>query len=81
MPPPVSNRPLHLTYAALGASETYGVGAEPRTEGYAFLVARALTAETFVNAGVSGATLREAAETEVRTVVAARPALSARARA
>ena len=41
--------PLPGSYAALGASETYGVGAAPHTRGYAYQIAHALRAQQFVD--------------------------------
>ena len=64
------------SYAALGASETYGVGAEPHTFGYAYLVDRTLHARHFVSAGIPGATLNAAYQTELNAALAIRPSLS-----
>lgn len=63
-------------YAALGASETYGTGAVPHTRGYAYLVARALRAQKFVDTGIPGTTLRGGYETELTSALAIRPALA-----
>jgi acyl-CoA thioesterase-1 len=67
--------PLHGSYAALGASETYGIGAVPHTNGYAYLVAHALHTRHFVDVGIPGATLDQAYETELANALAIRPAL------
>lgn len=63
------------SYAALGASETYGVGAEPRTAGYAFLVAHSLRARHFVNVGIPGATINAGYQSELTSALAIRPQL------
>lgn len=62
-------------YAALGASETYGVGATPRSQSYAFLVARGLHASRFVDTGVPGAALNQVYDTEVARALAIHPQL------
>lgn len=63
-------------YAALGASETYGIGATPYTKGYAYLVAHALRATRFVDEGIPGATLNAAYGTELTNALAIRPELA-----
>jgi acyl-CoA thioesterase I len=68
--------PLPHSYAALGASETYGIGAIPHTSGYAYLVARALHAHPFVNTGIPGTTVDAGYETELTTALGKRPALA-----
>jgi lysophospholipase L1-like esterase len=62
-------------YAALGASETYGIGAAPRTKGYAYLVARDLHARRFVDLGIPGTTLNSAYQTELTNALAIHPYL------
>jgi lysophospholipase L1-like esterase len=51
------------------------VGAAPHTRGYAYLVARALHAKPFVDAGIPGTTLDNAYETELSAALAIRPRL------
>jgi len=68
--------PLAGSYAALGASETYGVGAEPHTRGYAYLVAKALHTTHFVNEGIPGTTLDAAYQTELTNALSIRPSLA-----
>jgi acyl-CoA thioesterase I len=68
--------PLAGSYAALGASETYGVGAEPHTRGYAYLVAMALHTTHFVNEGIPGTTLNAAYQTELTNALSIRPSLA-----
>jgi len=63
------------SYAALGASETYGVGAQPRTSAYAYLVARVLGARRFVNVGIPGTTLDAGYQTELTSALSIRPQL------
>ncbi len=60
---------------ALGASETYGTGAQPYTNGYAYRVARSLHARRFLDLGIPGATLDAAYQTELTRALAAHPAL------
>jgi acyl-CoA thioesterase I len=67
--------PLPHSYAALGASETFGTGAVPHTRGYAYLLAKALRARTFVDTAIPGAPLPSAYETELTNALTARPAL------
>ncbi|MGI8824535.1 MAG: SGNH/GDSL hydrolase family protein [Chloroflexota bacterium] len=63
-------------YAALGASETYGVGAEPHTSGYAWLVARGLRVHYYVNVGIPGTTLSAGYDSELPRALTIRPILS-----
>ena len=63
-------------YAALGASETAGVGATPQSNGYAYLVARALHAQPFRNLGISGTTLSGGYRSELSGALAIRPRLA-----
>jgi acyl-CoA thioesterase-1 len=77
-PPPTAPSlagPRPASYAALGASETYGMGAVPTTKGYAYLVKRALHARHFVDLGIPGTTLAQGYDTELTNALAARPAL------
>ncbi len=67
--------PTARGYAALGASETWGVGAAPRSKAYAYRVARALGARPFVNAGISGTTLPGGYQVELSAALAIRPRL------
>jgi lysophospholipase L1-like esterase len=67
--------PLPGSYAALGASETYGVGAAPHTRGYAYQIAYALGAKQFVDEGIPGTTLDAAYQTELTNALAIRPIL------
>lgn len=64
------------TYVAMGASETYGVGAVPTTKGYAYLVARMLGAKHFRDLGIPGTTLNAAYDRELTLALAARPTLT-----
>jgi acyl-CoA thioesterase I len=72
---PALASPLAGSYAALGASETYGIGAVPRTDGYAYLVAKGLHARHFVDVGIPGTTLDQGFDTELAGALSARPAL------
>lgn len=67
--------PVPGAYAALGASETYGVGAQPHTKGYAYMVARSLHAHPFVDMGIPGTTLDAGYQSEVTGALAIRPQL------
>jgi len=67
--------PVPHAYAALGASETYGVGARPFGKGYAYLVAHALRAHPFVDVGIPGTTLDQGYQTELTSALNIRPAL------
>jgi acyl-CoA thioesterase I len=83
--PPISSRaqptepslapPLVGSYVALGASETYGVGATPHTRGYAFLVASALHSKHFLDTGIPGTTLDAGYQAELTQALDARPSL------
>lgn len=66
---------LPRSYAALGASETYGVGATTPSKGYAHLVARALGARRFRDTGIPGATLNQAYDPELTSALVIRPSL------
>jgi acyl-CoA thioesterase I len=68
--------PLPASYAALGASETYGVGAVPHTDGYAYLVARALHAHPFIDTGIPGTTIDAGYESELTDALEKRPRLA-----
>ena len=65
--------PLPGSYAALGASETYGIGVVPRTDSYPYLVKRALRARHFVDVGIPGATLSAGYEGELSRALTIRP--------
>jgi lysophospholipase L1-like esterase len=65
--------PLPGSYAALGASETYGVGVAPRTDSYPYLVKNALRARRFVDVGIPGATLSAGYEEELSRALTIRP--------
>jgi lysophospholipase L1-like esterase len=67
--------PIRGAYAALGASETYGDGAQPHTKGYAYLVARSLHAHPFVDVGIPGTTLSAGYQAELTGALAIRPQL------
>jgi lysophospholipase L1-like esterase len=68
--------PAHAgTYVALGASETYGTGAEPHTNGYAYRVARSLHVRRFLDLGIPGTTLDAAYQTELTRALASHPSL------
>lgn len=67
--------PLPHSYAALGASETYGVGATPYHRGYAYLVAHDLGARHFVDVGIPGTTLPAGYEIELTRALEIRPSL------
>jgi lysophospholipase L1-like esterase len=67
--------PIAGAYAALGASETYGSGAQPHTAGYAYLVARRLHARKFVDLGIPGTTLDAGYQSELTGALAIRPQL------
>jgi lysophospholipase L1-like esterase len=68
--------PLPGSYAALGASETFGIGANPYTNGYAYHVAHALGARHFVDLGIPGATLHQAYDTEIAGALSSRASLA-----
>lgn len=84
--PPLSQAPNpsrtpagnHVAYAALGASETYGVGAMPVTKGYAYRLRDALhlDASSFAAVGIPGATLAQAYQNELGNALAIRPTVS-----
>ncbi|MDQ2744648.1 MAG: SGNH/GDSL hydrolase family protein [Chloroflexota bacterium] len=73
--PPSLAAPLPHSYAALGASETFGVGAVPYHRGYAYLLAHDLHARHFVDVGIPGTTLPAGYDTELTRVLTNRPAL------
>lgn len=68
-------RPIPGTYVALGASETFGIGAQPITDSYAYLVSRRLAARHFIDAGIPGTTLSQGYNAEVAQALDARAAL------
>jgi acyl-CoA thioesterase I len=69
--------PPRLVYAALGASETYGVGAPSISGGYAYLVRDDLhvAAPDFADVAIPAATLGDAFQTELTNALAIRPNL------
>lgn len=67
--------PARASYVSLGASETYGVGAHPRTRGYAYVLARMLHAREFADVGIPGTTLDAGYDSELTSALAARPSL------
>lgn len=67
--------PLPDSYAALGASETYGIGVVPHTDSYPYLVQRALHARRFVDVGIPGATLSSGYDGELSRALTIRPSL------
>jgi lysophospholipase L1-like esterase len=68
--------PAHAgIYVALGASETFGVGAQPHTQGYAYRVARSLHARLFLDLGIPGTTLDAGYQSELTRALAVHPAL------
>lgn len=72
---PSPNKAAGPTYVAVGASETVGVGADhPRTEAWPqVLHDSTLSSSTFVNLGVSGATVGEALAVQLPVALAAQP--------
>jgi acyl-CoA thioesterase I len=60
-------------FAALGASETYGEGATPRTLGFAYLISSSLHAKRFVDAGIDGAPLGSAYSAELKQALSIHP--------
>ena len=66
-----------LAYAALGASETYGIGASPITLGYAYRVRDALHLgeTTFADVGIPAATLADAYQPELTSALSIQPTL------
>lgn len=73
---PALAAPLAGAYAALGASETYGIGATPHTRGYAYLLARVLKASHFVDVGIPGTTLAGGYDTELTDALGIRPSFA-----
>jgi lysophospholipase L1-like esterase len=76
--PPASPGSGRLAYAALGASETYGVGASPISDGYAYRIRDALrlSPADFADVGIPGATLADAYETELTNSLTIQPSVS-----
>jgi lysophospholipase L1-like esterase len=64
------------SYAALGASETYGIGAAPYSNGYAYHIAHSLGARHFLDLGIPGATLHQAYDNEISGALVGRPSLA-----
>ena len=76
VPVPAPTASATPAYAALGASETYGVGAEPVTRGYAYQVRDAIGATAgFADLGIPAATLGDAYQTEIAGALALRPTI------
>ncbi|MDQ2960270.1 MAG: SGNH/GDSL hydrolase family protein [Candidatus Dormibacteraeota bacterium] len=73
VPLPAQTASATPVYAALGASETYGIGAEPITRGYAYQVRDAIGATGFADLGIPAVTLGTAYETEIAGALALRP--------
>ncbi|MDQ6695783.1 MAG: GDSL-type esterase/lipase family protein [Chloroflexota bacterium] len=73
--PVATPTPRLLTYAAIGASDVVGVGADdPKSESWINILLQKMPAGTrFVRLGRSGITLREANSMEVPQAVAAKP--------
>ncbi len=71
------NPKARLTYVAIGASDTFGIGADdPSTENWAADLAAKLGAGVrLVNLGIPGITLHEALNTEVPVAIDAHPDL------
>ncbi|HEX8919635.1 MAG TPA: SGNH/GDSL hydrolase family protein [Chloroflexota bacterium] len=69
------NPPLLGSYAALGDSVTYGIGATPHTRGYAYLVEKSLHARHFVDTGIPGITINAGYTLELSSALAIRPSL------
>jgi acyl-CoA thioesterase-1 len=66
-----------LTYVAIGASDTVGIGAEdPQTEGWVALIHDRLPpGSRILRLGISGSTARDALQTQLPRAAAARPDL------
>jgi len=75
-PAPRIAAPAPGAYAALGASETYGMGASPTSRGYAYRLARALHARRFVDPAIPGSPLHDAYDAELTAALAIRPSLA-----
>lgn len=73
---PALDPPVARSYAALGASETYGVGVVPRSKSYPYLVKQDLQAAHFVDVGIPGATLGAGYETELSRALTIRPSFA-----
>jgi len=76
--PEVSPAGRPMTYVAIGASETVGIGADdPIREGWAYVFYRTALprAATFVNLGIPGATVADALGREVPEAVGIHPDL------
>lgn len=65
----------HLAYVALGASETYGVGANPVTNGYAYRLRDqlGLGISGFADVAIPGATLADAYQPELTNALSVEP--------
>lgn len=67
-----------FTYVAIGASDATGIGAEPPTEGYTFLIADRLDEiedTAFLNLGIPGGETEEFVDVELPAATAANPDL------
>jgi lysophospholipase L1-like esterase len=67
-----------LAYAALGASETFGTGASPITNGYAYRLRDALhlTAAQFADVAIPGTTLADGYQPELTNALAIQPTIA-----
>jgi len=71
------NPPSHLLYVAIGASDTFGLGADdPQTENWAADLARELGSSTrLINLGIPGITLHQALNLELPVALDTHPNL------
>jgi lysophospholipase L1-like esterase len=74
-PTATPGRTSGIAYAALGASETFGVGANPVTNGYAYLVRDSLRLDAahFADTGIPGTRLGDAYQTELTSALSIEP--------
>jgi lysophospholipase L1-like esterase len=74
-PTPERGAAAQLGYAALGASETYGIGANRVTSGYAYRLRDTLRLDPsrFADVGIPGATLANAYQNELSNALAIQP--------
>jgi lysophospholipase L1-like esterase len=77
-PAPATAGSTRLAYAALGASETYGVGASPISDGYAYRLRDQLrlAAGDFADVAIPGATLADAYQVELTNALTIQPTVS-----
>jgi lysophospholipase L1-like esterase len=75
---PATAGSARLAYAALGASETYGVGASPISDGYAYRLRDQLrlAAGDFADVAIPGATLADAYQVELTNALTIQPSVS-----